>query len=349
MAENSKIEWCHHTVNLWWGCAEVHEGCDNCYARTLDNRYHKNSPHWGPHSARMIVLSAMKDLDRYQKKAAAANEMHRVFIGSMMDIFEKSMPILDSKGNEHDVKDTGWLRNYLFQSIDAGKYPNLLLLFLTKRPGNINKYIPEHWQKNGAPKNVMFGTSVVNQETADRMIPELLKVNGRRFLSLEPLIGKVNTSKDYPGMTQMLEGIHWIIVGGESGHKARPMDANWAELIKRDCEAAKVPFFMKQGSENNWGDYKNIESFPKELQVRQFPSWYNWEQMEAKMKFMNGDEEAELDKLDREYREHVMTTKPSDPAIIGDGILPMIEKANDFPRLPENSTLEDIKKHIGHE
>lgn len=295
MAENSKIEWTKHTGNLWWGCQEVHEGCDNCYARTLDNRYHNDNPHWGVGSVRKAVAGIWKDLLRFQKQAKAENEIHSVFIGSMMDIFEKPMPLVDNKNVLIEGQNTGLLRDMLFQQIDQGLYSNLLLLFLTKRPGNINKYIPEHWQEFGAPKNVMFGTSVVNQETADKMIPELLKVNGRRFLSMEPLLGKTNIGKDYPGMTQMLEGIHWVIVGGESGSNAREMDANWADDIRKDCKAAGVPFFMKQGSQNNWGNFKDIGCFPVELQVREFPappylivnlSWLKKGEMEFKQQFM---------------------------------------------------------------
>jgi protein gp37 len=189
--ENSKIEWTHHTVNLWWGCQEVHAGCDNCYARVIDRRFKGN--HWGARAPRRIVSSAWDDLARYQKKAAAVGEMHRVFIGSMMDIFEKPMPLVEMHGNEILGQDTGGLCQLLFQQISAGMYPNLLFLFLTKRPGNILKYIPEDW-KAIPPTNVMYGTSVVNQETADRMIPELLEVPGRHFLSCEPLIGPVDLS-----------------------------------------------------------------------------------------------------------------------------------------------------------
>ncbi|QEL01611.1 DUF5131 family protein [Olivibacter sp. LS-1] len=191
--ENSKIERTHHTVNLWHGCVEVHEGCDNCYARVLNNRYHHENPHWGNKVPRLIIRKSFNDLLKFQKSAKDKGETHRVFVGSMMDIFEKSMPLVDGSGREIEGQDTGYLRDLLFQQITAGLYPNLLFLFLTKRPSNINKYIPDSWKSN-APANVMFGTSVVNQETANKMIPELLKVNGKRFLSCEPLLGEVNLS-----------------------------------------------------------------------------------------------------------------------------------------------------------
>lgn len=266
MAQNSKIEWTHHTANLWWGCTEVHAGCDNCYARVLSHRWGQEL--WGNDSPRREIKSVWNDLDRYQKMAAEAGEMHRVFVGSMMDIFEKPMPLIDSKGNPNDF-DTDYLRTILFEAIQDGRYPNLLFLFLTKRPSNINKYIPEAW-KTDCPENVMFGTSPVNQETADKLIPQLLEAPGRKFLSVEPMLGPVNFSKVFcnrfcdegircqeecyyttSGLkTCKIKGIDWVICGGESGPGARPMHPDWARSLRDQCKRAGVPFFFKQ-----WGEY----------------------------------------------------------------------------------------------
>jgi hypothetical protein len=88
---NSKIEWCHDTANIWWGCQEVHEGCDHCYARTLDNRW--NGGHWGPHSKRRIVRSVWKDLARMQKVAAAAGTI-RGKNGSMLVRFSNGSTVV---------------------------------------------------------------------------------------------------------------------------------------------------------------------------------------------------------------------------------------------------------------
>jgi protein gp37 len=261
--ENSKIEWTHHTANLWHGCMEVHEGCDNCYARVLNNRYHKENPHWGGKVPRLIIKKTFQDLAKYQKNAAELNEVHRVFVGSMMDIFEKPMPLVDGKGLLYKRIDTSVLREELFANISLGFYPNLLFLLLTKRPSNINKYIPESWKINGAPDNVMFGTSVVNQQTADSMIPELLKVKGKRFLSMEPLLGPVDIYAAVDDAIKQRYGtpkgfslcgneIHWVIAGGESGHGARPMHPDWARSLRDQCKYAGVPFFFKQ-----WGEYSH--------------------------------------------------------------------------------------------
>lgn len=169
MAQNSKIEWCDHTVNLWHGCTKVHEGCDHCYAETLSKRWGRDI--WGNDKPRLEIKSAFNDLDKYQRLAKEAGVIHRVFVGSMMDIFEKPMAMVDSKGSMRPYG-TDTIRELFFMNIDFGKYPNLMFLLLTKRPSNINKYIPERW-KQIPPENVMFGTSPVNQQTFDTLTRQL--------------------------------------------------------------------------------------------------------------------------------------------------------------------------------
>lgn len=257
MAENSKIEWTHHTANLWHGCVGVHTGCDNCYAEVLSKRWGNDI--WGNDKPRKEIKSVWKDLIKYQKLAEEQNEIHRVFVGSMMDIFEKPMPLIDSKGNSLE-DNTGNLRNHFFVNIDTA--PNLLFLLLTKRPSNINKYIPDEWKEN-PPKNIIFGTSPVNQETSDKLIPQLLKVNGKRFLSIEPQLDFIDLEKLYEGMKTPLEGISQVIVGGESGHHKRPFNPDWARAIRDVCKKHNVPFFMKQ--------WDKIKSIPDDLMIRQFP------------------------------------------------------------------------------
>lgn len=194
MAQNSKIEWTEHTANLWHGCTKVHEGCDNCYAETLAKRWGNDI--WGNNKPRKEIKSFFNDLDKYQKLALEANERHRVFVGSMMDIFEKPMLLINSKGEEISYT-TEDIRNTFFMRIMGGRYPNLIFLLLTKRPSNINKYIPESW-KETPPENVWFGTSPVNQETADKLIPQLLEVKGNKFLSIEPMLDEIDMSRWLP-------------------------------------------------------------------------------------------------------------------------------------------------------
>lgn len=277
MAQNSKIEWTHHTANLWHGCTKVHEGCDNCYAETLSKRWGNDI--WGNDKPRKEIKSVWNDLAKYQKLAAEAGEMHRVFVGSMMDIFEKPMPLIDSKGVEQTIS-TGYLRHEFFKRIDEGDYPNLMFLLLTKRASNINKYIPDSW-KERPPSNVMFGTSPVNQETFHKLVGQLCEVNGNKFLSVEPQLdfidittencmwGKVygDTSKGRgiggQTITSDPSPINWIIQGGESGHHKRPFNLEWAYRLKEQCEILNIPYFFKQ--------IDKVQPIPEDLLVREFP------------------------------------------------------------------------------
>lgn len=261
MGSYTGIEWCKRTGNIWWGCEEVHEGCDNCYARILDNRWNGN--HWGADRPRRAIKSIWKDFMRWQLEAQASKEIHRVFVGSMMDIAEKPMPLVDIKGNKLEGT-TGDLRKKYFNEI-VPLTPNLLHLMLSKRPSAFNKYIPDDW-KFYPPKNIMFGTSPVNQPTADNLISHLLKVKGRRFLSIEPQLGFVDLEKLYGNQTIPLEGIDWVIVGGESGHHKRPFNPDWARAIRDTCKKYDTPFFMKQ-----WDKIKEI---PVDLMIREFPLHY---------------------------------------------------------------------------
>lgn len=283
MAENSKIEWCDHTVNLWLGCSKVHTGCKNCYAEYfLDTRYKKNL--WGEKQPRQRIKSAFNDLDKYQKIASSENKLLKIFCGSMMDIFEDSKPLINPT---EDYECTADLRNHLFQRISQGWYKNLIFLFLTKRPENIAFNVPTSWITN-APKNVWFGTSISNQETADLFIPKLLQYKPNNlFLSLEPQVGEVSYRwakwHDYKNKAngtpiihegkQCIEfdqydgikGISWIIQGGESGHNKRDFNIDWAYQMKDNCQEANIPYFFKQ--------IDKIQAIPNDLQIREFPKF----------------------------------------------------------------------------
>lgn len=321
MSTNTKIEWCEHTDNLWHGCTKVHAGCDHCYAETLSNRLGRDI--WGPDKPRMIVQSVWADLDKQQKTAAAAGELHRVFVGSMMDIFEKPMPVINSKGelmryqaniHHHDLFNrpmptqvitdemhTGFLRQLLFNNIDAKKYENLIFLFLTKRPSNIPKYIPPKWM-NDPPQNVMFGISISDQETANVLIPQLLKVKGKKFLSIEPLLAPVEIDGfDHPPIKE----IDWVIVGGESGHHARPMHPDWVRNIRNACWNAQVPFFFKQWGE--WAPFHSLDrnpvqfgTFNDNLDPKYKPgafvqNWISWDAGHVMGKFSKRENGRDLD------------------------------------------------------
>ncbi|WP_020603301.1 DUF5131 family protein [Spirosoma spitsbergense] len=259
MAQDSKIEWTNHTANLWWGCTEVHEGCNNCYAKAWAKRY-QPAELWGNDSARMEIGGVWKALAKYQRLAKAENQIHRVFVGSMMDIFEKPGLLINRVGvkaidwNDGSQFDVSHIRERLFEEVIPAS-PNLLFLLLTKRPSNINKYIPESWKAN-PPANVMFGTSPVNQSTFDTLTRQLLQVNGKRFLSIEPQLEGIRSVD--------LTGIDWVIQGGESGPKKRPFNTDWARSMRDDCARQKVAYFFKQ--------IDKVQDIPGDLLIRQFPA-----------------------------------------------------------------------------
>lgn len=212
----------------------------------------------------------------------------RVFCASLADVFEDwDGHIRDHKGDllyrvssgfsTEKFRDTGErrhvlsmddVRRRLFELIDAT--PNLDWLLLTKRPENILKMWPNRTlcdapgglgliQTRSRP-NVWLGTTVENQEQADKRIPELLKcreLSPVLFLSCEPLLGPVDLrpalwlEDQYFKLRKTFPtSINWVIVGGESGKEARPMHHVWAESLRDQCQAASVPFFFKQ-----WGEW----------------------------------------------------------------------------------------------
>lgn len=251
MALDSKIEWTHHTANLWWGCTNVHEGCDNCYAEKWANRF---GVKWGLYTPRREVKGVWGNLLSMQAKAAAAGEIHRVFVGSMMDIFEKPMLVINTDGQLMPYQ-TDALRRRFFEEI-VPYSPNLMFLLLTKRPSNINKYIPDSW-KNNPPSNVMFGASVVNTKTALDVHRQLSQVNGKRFYSVEPQLEFIDFSKN-----DLLEGIDWLIQGGESGPGKRPFNTDWARHTRDVCANSTVAYFFKQ--------VDKVQPVPDDLLIRQF-------------------------------------------------------------------------------
>lgn len=259
MAQNTKIEWCDHTVNLWWGCQKVHTGCKNCYAENAsDVRFNKNL--WGD-KPRLRVKSAFDDLDKYQKMASDANTILKIFIGSMMDIFEDDKPIsnpyISAVDETNHIAHTSSLRQVLFERISAGKYHNLIFLFLTKRPQNILPSIPSAWH-NKPPNNVWFGASVSDNSTAHKYIEILNKYsNANLFLSVERQVADIHTVN--------FGKIKWVIQGGESGKNKRTFELMWAYDMKRMCKEQNVAYFFKQ--------IDKIQPIPTDLKIQQYPKF----------------------------------------------------------------------------
>lgn len=241
--KNTKIEWAHHTVNFWWGCAMVSLACAYCYAEAMARVFARGRATWGPDGARWLRHQrAAEELMRFDESARKRGVRERVFVNSMSDTFE-------DRADLNVARDLLWLV--------ACCAPSLDLLMLTKRPENIMRMVPEEWRQQW-PANVWVGTTVENQAMADARIPALLQVPAKvRFLSCEPLLGPVefsNVTNRADCVAQLgkpaLAGIHWVICGGESGPKARPMHPYWARSLRNQCAAVGVPFFFKQ-----WGEW----------------------------------------------------------------------------------------------
>lgn len=262
MSENSKIQWTDHTFNPWWGCVKVSPGCANCYAEGFAKR--TGNKVWGSDAPRRF-FGEKHWAEPLKWNAAAEKEgvRKRVFCASMADVFE-DRPDLE----EHRFR--------LFELIDSTQWLDWLLL--TKRPENVeplmamitNGNFGEIWNFRDHLPNVWLGTTVENQDQAEKRIPELDAIPATvRFLSCEPLLGPVNLSMLH-GCVAMPECIDWVICGGESGPQARPMELEWARRLYADCFLSGVPFFMKQlgGNRKHHGD---LEDFPEDLRVREFP------------------------------------------------------------------------------
>lgn len=226
MASTTEIAWTDSTFNPWWGCTAIAPGCDHCYAQSLDKR--TGGDHWGAHKTYKIMSdNNWKNPLRWERKADAFFKEHgrkrRVFCASMSDVADYKAP--DGQ------------RERLWETIKAT--PSLDWQVLTKRPSNMAKLLPADWGAGYA--NVWLGVTVENIQHGIPRIDVLREIPAvLRFLSIEPLLedlGEIN-----------LSGIHWVIVGGESGGKARPMKKEWVLNIRNQCLQQNVPFFFKQ-----WG------------------------------------------------------------------------------------------------
>lgn len=218
MADKSAIEWTDATWNPVTGCTKISAGCDNCYAARFSERFRGVPGH---------PFEAGFDLTLRPERLAqplAWKRPRRIFVNSMSDLFHKDIP----KAHIAAVFDT-------MEAADWHVYQ-----VLTKRSSLLQKFINERYNKKPTPPHMWFGVSVESEQTASR-IAHLQKANASvRFLSIEPLIAPVGTLN--------LEGIDWVIVGGESGPHARPMEKHWVTDIRNQCLDARVAFFFKQ-----WG------------------------------------------------------------------------------------------------
>lgn len=214
MATQSSIEWTESTWNPVSGCTKISAGCLNCYAERMAKRLQAMGQIRYRNGFEVTLHPEALDEPSRWKKGRV------VFVNSMSDLFHQKIP-----------------QGFIQQVFDVMEdNPQHTFQILTKRSGRLREMAPIlKW-----PENVWMGVTVENADYVSR-IDDLRAVGAAvRFLSLEPLLGPL------PGLN--LEGIDWVIVGGESGPGARPMKEEWAADIQQQCRAWGVPFFFKQ-----WG------------------------------------------------------------------------------------------------
>lgn len=214
MGANSSIEWTESTWNPVTGCIKVSPGCKHCYAERLAERLQAMGQRNYRNGFKLTLQPHMLNLPLQWRKP------QRIFVNSMSDLFHKDVPV-----------------SYLLQVFDVMRraYWHQFQV-LTKRSDSLR----ELDRLIDWPQNVWMGVSVENEEYTWR-IDDLRRTNARtKFLSIEPLLGPLS------GLD--LSGIDWVIVGGESGPSARPIQRKWVVDIRRQCRQAGVPFFFKQ-----WG------------------------------------------------------------------------------------------------
>ncbi len=216
MSASSAIEWTDATWNPLRGCQKVSPGCKHCYAETLAERFQGVPGHPFEQGFDLRLVPTALELPLRWRTPK------RIFVNSMSDLFQDEVPVA-----------------YIEQVFEVMRRADHHVAFqvLTKRSARLREIAGQlPW-----PQNVWMGVSVESQAYTSR-IADLVAVKGAalRFVSIEPLLGPIH---ELP-----LEGINWVIVGGESGHGARPMDPAWVLNIRDQCVRAGVPFFFKQ-----WG------------------------------------------------------------------------------------------------
>lgn len=266
MGQNSKIEWTDATWNPVRGCSVVSEGCRNCYAMQVAARFSGKNPKTGEdlayaglayrNSSGAHWTGKVRMVDAHLEDPIRWKRPRRIFVNSMSDLFHESL-------SETQIQN-------VFTVMEAAGHH--VYQVLTKRPARMRDFVEsfDSWLRYAADTtfaqrfpNIWLGVSVEDQRTADARIPLLLETPAAvRFISAEPLLGPVDlsgpldnslmrsTKGDWWTHHGAPQRLHWAIVGGESGHNARPLHPDWVRSLRDQCVAANVPFFFKQ-----WGEW----------------------------------------------------------------------------------------------
>lgn len=211
----SRIEWTEQTWNPVTGCVKVSPGCKHCYAETMSRRLQAMGAPGYDNGFELSLLPERLGQPLKRRKPTM------YFVNSMSDLFQDGVPY-----------------EFIDRVMDVIRStPQHTYQILTKRSGTMRDY----FSSRPVPDNAWLGVSVEDKKYGKPRIADLVAIKANtRFLSVEPLLEDLGRVP--------LKGIHWVIVGGESGHGARPMKAEWAIKIRDQCANAGVDFFFKQ-----WG------------------------------------------------------------------------------------------------
>jgi protein gp37 len=219
MSEHSQIEWTDATWNPVRGCTKISPGCTHCYAETFAERFRgvPGHPYEQGFDLRLVPEKLAEPLRWTRRKM--------VFVNSMSDLFHQDVPDSYIAATVRVMELANW---HTYQ-------------VLTKRSQRLRDLLQTSLRAAGQLSNIWWGVSVENRKHGLPRIDQLREAPARvRFLSIEPLLEDLGTVN--------LTGIHWVIVGGESGAGARPMDPTWVLSLRDQCHSARIPFFFKQ-----WG------------------------------------------------------------------------------------------------
>jgi protein gp37 len=226
MSEKSKIEWTDSTWNPVRGCTKVSPGCKHCYAETFAERFRgvKGHPFEFGFDLR-LVPEKLGDPIRWSVP-------RRIFVNSMSDLFHEQVPDEYIETVCRVMLAANW---HTYQ-------------ILTKRADRMSRLLRSRLRAAARASHIWWGVSVENRQHGLPRIDLLRRTRPKEaFLSIEPLLEELGPMD--------LRGIHWVIVGGESGPGARPIEASWVRRIRAQCRAARVPFFFKQ-----WGGVRKAEN-----------------------------------------------------------------------------------------
>lgn len=218
MATTTTIEWTDATWNPVTGCTKISAGCDNCYAERFSERFRGTPGH--PFETGFDLTLRPERIDQPLRW----HDPRMIFVNSMSDLFHKEIPASFISRVCESMEKAHW---HTFQ-------------VLTKRSSLMRNFLKRRYGASRGPNHIWFGVSVEDGTKLSRVKHLQEAPAGVRFLSIEPLIGRIGKLP--------LDGIDWVIVGGESGPRARPMNPDWAREVRDQCVERKVAFFFKQ-----WG------------------------------------------------------------------------------------------------